>query len=542
MKKKLETYLASGLLEQFQGPPNVVNMNSASTFGIQLSHVNRVEEEDSSECSQGSNGVNCAQFEPITENAASSAMDSFKTQESSGSMGHDLEQYAIYESATTGFNNSRFSSHELARMSCLGAPEELSVQLGTSGVCITSNENHTGSTVVQKYEGFSNSDTVENLLVDSVKLERLLISENDCSKITFSESTEPGCFPQEHEEKRSNGIGLYSSSSSLLCQFDIESSITARTSPLESFVHGKDVSERTLELDVIPSSRDDFICVDSPTCEADKADNYVKLDKAKNTPKLVAVDIFSKGNSDSTGNFLTVDENKTHSKADSLQTIPEIAENATMQTEEQDLGTLSCEPPCFPRLDIPLFNCDLVESAGDLHHNYSPFGIRQLMMPSASPRCLLLDSPIRDSTPRAALRHASKNFNSSTPSLMKKRLHEILSPVKERRGEIKLDREIIMRSSSFSCAFSSLDSIFDDNSVCRMSISSIEDCMQDVTSMDYDFEEGTKRVDKLDSSVPEKDERTTNSSDKLEQESMKVDAEAKTDDIDTNFKVDKLEN
>ena len=66
--------------------------------------------------------------------------------------------------------------------------------------------------------------------------------------------------------------------------------------------------------------------------------------------------------------------------------------------------------------------------------------------------------------------------------------------------------------------------------------------MQDVTSMDYDFEEGTKRVDKLDSSVPEKDERTTNSSDKLEQESMKVDAEAKTDDIDTNFKVDKLEN
>lgn len=544
MKKKLETYLASGLLDQFQGLPHTGNLNSASSLGMQPSHVSRLEEEDSSECSQASNGVNCTQFEPITANAASRARENFKSEEPSCSLGNDLEKYAIYGNATTGLNNGHFSSHELANhLSCLGATEESSVQL-TSGLFITSNENHTGSTLPHSSVGFSTSDTVESLLVDSVKLERLLISENDCSeKITFSESRAPGCFTQENAEEKSKNIGLDGGRSSSLCRFDIESSITARPSPLESFGHGEDVSERTLELDVIPNSRDDFICVDSPTGVADKTDNYLKLDERKNAPKLVAVDIFSKGNFDSTGTCFSVHDNKTHLKEDSLQTVPSMDDNTAMQTEEQDLGTLSCEPLRFPRLDIPFFNFDVMESVGDLQHNYSPFGIRQLMMSPAnfsSPRCLLLDSPIRDSTPRAALKHASRGMNSSTPFIMKKRLHEILSPVQERKGETKLDRESNMRSSGFSCAFSSLESIFDDNGACTISISSTEDSMQYATSVDYAFEEGTERVNKLDSRTAEKDECTTNSSDKLAQESIKVDTEAETDNADTTFKVNKL--
>ncbi|PON50541.1 Octamer-binding transcription factor [Parasponia andersonii] len=527
VKKKLETYLASGLLDQLETYlPQVGNLNSASSLGIQPNNVSGVAEEDSSECSQGSNGVNCAQFEPITENAASSAEEKFKTEESGCSMGHDLEQFG---NATPGINNSHFGSHDLA-MSCLGAPEESSLQLGTSGLNITSNENRTGSTLLQSTVGFS-IDTVENLLVDSVKLERLLISKNDCSESTFSESRGPGCFPQENAEERSNSLGLDGVGNSSLCHCDIESSLTARTSPLESFVHGKYISQQTLELEVNPSLRDNFICVDSPTGEADKTDSYPKLDDAKNAPKLVAVDIFSKRNSDSTGTFVSAHENKTHSKADSLQTIPSIDDDATMQKEEQDLQTRSYEPPRFPRLDIPFFNYDLMESAGDLQHNYSPFGIRQLMIPSASlssPHCLLVDSPTWDSTPRAVLKHASKSINSST-TMIKRRLHEILSPVKERRGETNLDRESNIRSSSFSCAFSSLESLFDDNGACRMSISSIDDSMLDVTGVDYAFEEGTKRVDKLDSKISEKDESTSNSSDKLEQE-------LKIDNSDTNFK------
>ncbi|XP_062090801.1 transcription factor MYB3R-1-like [Humulus lupulus] len=537
VKKKLETYLASGLLDQFQGLPNVGNLNSTSSLGVQP-NVNRVEDEDASECSQSSNGVNCTQFEPITETGASSLRENYKTQESSCSMEHDLEQYAMYGNAPPQFNKSCFGSHKLARMSRLSAPEESLAQLGTSGLCITSNENPAESTLLHDSVGFNSADTVEDVLIDSVKLERLLISENDCSKTLFSESRAPGCFPQDIEEKKSSSIGLDGGRSSSLCHFDIDNSFPARSSPLKSSVLVKDVSEPTMELDAIPSSRDDFICVDSPTGEAGKSDNYLKLDKGKNAPKLVAVDIFSKGNSDSTETSFSVHENKPHSKANSSQTVPSMDDNTIMQTEQQDSGTLLYDRPHFPRLDIPFFNCDLMESNGDLQHNYSPFGIRQLLLPAASlssPRCLLLDSPIRDSTPHAALKRA-KSLNSSSTSMMRKRMYEMLSPIKERKGEIKFDRESNMRSSSFSCTFSSLESIFDENGACRMSISSIEDSMQDETSVDYAFEERTKRVDKLDRRISEKNESTTNSSDKLEQESTKVDAEAKIDNTDTTFK------
>ncbi|EXB37516.1 Myb-related protein 3R-1 [Morus notabilis] len=511
VKKKLDTYLASGLLDQFQRVPFVVNPNSASSLVMQPGHVNGVEEEDTSECSQGSNVINCVQFDPVTENAG----ENFNTEEASSSTGHNLEQYSIYANSTP--NKGKFGSCELASTSCLGVPEESSVQLGLSGLCIASNENHTEPTLPQSSVGFCTSDGVETLLVDSVKFERLLISDNDCSEMICTESREPGCFPQGNATGQSNNVALNGGRSSSLCEFDYENSLSARTLPVESFVHKKDVSERTLELEVVPNLRDDFICVDSPTGEAYKTDNYRKLDEAKDAPKLVAVDIFSKPNSDSKGSSLQT-ENKTHLRTDFSQTLFSMGDIVTLQTEKQDLGNLSYEPPRFPKLDIPFFSSDLMESTGDMQHNYSPFGIRQLMMPLtnlSSPRCLLLDSPIRDSTPRASLKHGPKR----TRSIMKKRLHEILSPAEGKMGET------ILRSSSFSAAFSSLESIFDANGACRMSISSIDDSMQDV--INEDFEDGVKRVDKFDCRISDKDEGNTESSDKQDQESIKLDAEAK---------------
>lgn len=524
VKKKLDTYLASGLLDQFQALPIVGNPNSSSSWMMQPGPVSGVEEEDTSECSQGSNAINGAQFEAIQENAIADEGEDFNTEEASSRTGHSLEQYPIYANSTPGLNYVNFGSNELASTSCLGMPEESLGQLGISGLCIASNENHTGHTLPQSSVGFCTSEVVESLLVDSVRFERLLISDKD-SEMKFTESRESGCFPQGNATEQSKTVPLNCNRSSSLCQFDHENALPARTSPLESFVHKKDVSERTLELEVVPSSRDDFICVDSPTREAYKTDNYQKLDEAKDAPKLVAVDIFSKPNSDAGGTSLSTHKNRTHPKPDSSQTLSALDDSSTLQTEKQDLESLSNEPPCFPKLDIPFFGCDLMESAGDMQQSYSPFGIRQLMMPPtnfSSPRCLFLDSPIRDRTPRASLRHASKR----TASIMRKRLHEILSPTEGKKGGLKLDGETNLRSSSFFAAFSSLESIFDDIGACRMSISSFDDSMQDASE---DFEDGTKRIDKLDCRISDKDEGITNSSDKLEQENVKLDAESKVD-------------
>lgn len=101
--------------------------------------------------------------------------------------------------------------------------------------------------------------------------------------------------------------------------------------------------------------------------------------------------------------------------------------------EDRDLGSLFYEPPRFPSLDIPFVSCDLVSSS-DLQQAYSPLGIRQLMMSSmsCSTPYKLWDSPSSDDSPVAVLKNAAKSFL-CTPSIMKKRQRELLSPMQNQR-------------------------------------------------------------------------------------------------------------
>ncbi|GER33791.1 myb-related protein [Striga asiatica] len=101
----------------------------------------------------------------------------------------------------------------------------------------------------------------------------------------------------------------------------------------------------------------------------------------------------------------------------------------------EDSGVLSYEPPRFPSSDIPFLSCELVPSGGDMHQEFSPFGIRQL-----TNMFKLWDSPSRndDNSPVAILKSAAKSF-SGTPSILKKRQRDLLSPLSEKRGEKKLE-------------------------------------------------------------------------------------------------------
>ncbi|KAK4388856.1 Transcription factor R-1 [Sesamum angolense] len=105
--------------------------------------------------------------------------------------------------------------------------------------------------------------------------------------------------------------------------------------------------------------------------------------------------------------------------------------------ELKDSGALFYEPPRFPSLDIPFFSCDLIQSGTDMHQEYSPLGIRQLMISSMTP-FKLWDSPSRDGSPESVLKSAAKSFT-STPSILKKRHRDLVSPLSEKRGEKKLE-------------------------------------------------------------------------------------------------------
>ncbi|KAL8256289.1 hypothetical protein R6Q59_031356 [Mikania micrantha] len=135
-----------------------------------------------------------------------------------------------------------------------------------------------------------------------------------------------------------------------------------------------------------------------------------------------------------------------------------------LSSVDETRGVLSYEPPRFPSLDIPFFSCDLVQyGVGDCdkeHDEYSPLGIRKLMMMSSFSPYRLWDSPSRVDSPEAVLKTAAKTFT-CTPSILKKRNRDLCSPLSEKRCEKKLER-----ASSFSnlaTNFSRLEVMFDEN-------------------------------------------------------------------------------
>ncbi|KAG0454654.1 hypothetical protein HPP92_023946 [Vanilla planifolia] len=116
------------------------------------------------------------------------------------------------------------------------------------------------------------------------------------------------------------------------------------------------------------------------------------------------------------GNRVLIDDEKKHVESE----------------EFLDSGSLFYEPPRIQSLEVPFVSCDIVSN--DLQQAYSPLGIRQLMMSSAS--CNLWDSPPHDDSPDGILKHAAKSFI-CTPSIMKKRQRELLSPLQEKRLDKK---------------------------------------------------------------------------------------------------------
>ncbi|KAK9075615.1 hypothetical protein SSX86_003941 [Deinandra increscens subsp. villosa] len=153
---------------------------------------------------------------------------------------------------------------------------------------------------------------------------------------------------------------------------------------------------------------------------------------------------------------------------------------------DETKGVLSYDPPRFPSQDIPFFSCDLVQyGSGDCdreHDEYSPLGIRKLMMMSSFSPYRLWDSPSRADSPEAVLKSAAKTFT-CTPSILKKRNRDLCSPLSENRCEKKLEQ-----ASSFSnlaTDFSRLEVMFEKNikQEHSPSLSESEPCLEDKENM-----------------------------------------------------------
>lgn len=144
-----------------------------------------------------------------------------------------------------------------------------------------------------------------------------------------------------------------------------------------------------------------------------------------------------------------------------------------------DFGSLHYEPSCVQPLDFPFASCDLITSKEQ--QAYSPLGIRKIMVS-------LWDS---DDSPDAILKSAVKSFM-STPSRLKKRRHELLSPL---HGKIA-DKNV----SGYYCTSSSSKKIS-----CIQTVENIQDQLSSYSVEDFLISPENQKYDSEVSKVQQKE-------------------------------------
>ncbi|XP_058785120.1 transcription factor MYB3R-1-like isoform X2 [Vicia villosa] len=476
VKKKLDSYLASGLLAQFQnvqlvGNPNQPIDSSCARLQFSVDDIGPrgTDGEEVSLCSQESanadNFPSGRELRIVMQNGEYRANEESNQASCSEPYYLSLDDVTCQESFEQKYSNQpgsssanvdyQFNLHALPNISSLDFGQESSQLQNDS---LAPSESHNMMIVPYEYQP-SSMDNVEGE-------QNMLVTDDEC-RFLFSEAMSDECF-----SSGVNNIDMSRRASSL-CQ-----------SPLPSC--GRMVMNAA-EANPLVSS-DDLHCVSR------EQDGLIYAND-NNRSEDVGED----------ENLKLVPVNSSRCGSDTMQNCYPIDEKPKGHIKQEEAGGALCyEPPRFPSLDIPFMSCDLIQS-GDMQQEFSPLGIRQFMMSSMN--CLtpfrLWDSPSRIDSPKALLKSAAKTFT-STPSIMKKkkRNRDLLSPLSDRRMEKKHEIDL---TSTLITNFSRLDVMFDDNEA-----QGIED-------------------DKENCRPAFKVEEKSNSQNKIEQSPLDADAKMKND-------------
>ncbi|KAF9615418.1 hypothetical protein IFM89_023079 [Coptis chinensis] len=538
VKKKLDSYLASGLLTQFHAPPNVINQNiciSSSSRMQQSSRENSslqdgTETEEISECSQSSSAAGCSQIdyaipnvvpvhareeydrsEDIQRKGQSSNSSSFSKQYYSAlddvtrvvpeaqcgtaNSFHSCENHPSCEAGSSGNDGSSLCrSHDLPDSSAIELVHETSDLLETSKHrrVGTDGNQEPKSVPFQSSVGFN--APMGNSTMQPQNQELLCITEGDCRAVILSEGGTNVCFSlgnmtqsdlNSMEQCTDSSIyqSVFQSCETtgvlpLNCYYPQGSSDGLRTSSCQNlFANSTVVSPNDAKL--IFGGQYDGVR-DMYNGNQDPCDDFAypcdsMIPYCDNNVEKVCLPMEPDQANDALNSELVENFSSVSLEADGIACS--VNESTPVKTHQPDSEALFYEPPRFPSLELPFFSCDLIPSGSDLQQAYSPLGIRQLMSSMNCSNASIWDSPSRDDSPNLFLKSAAKSFI-CTPSILKKRQRELLSPVQEQKIDKKLERDI---SQGFYCTsmgirsdFSSLDAIFDEIGTCAASVSSIE--------------------------------------------------------------------
>lgn len=460
VKKKLDSYLASGLLTQLQNVPLAGNPNqpiaSVSSRLQQSGEDNGprgTEGEEVSQCSQES--ANAGYFSSARDmnSVALRTGEEYRPNEEPSQASCSEPYYVCLDEATVSLpdmadqeicveqkysHNPGNSNNGEGQLDLIDLTNISSLDFGQES---SQFQNDCMMNVpFQTSVGLGVATTMQPTSIDSVKPEHMLMSDDECCRILFSEAISDECFSSEDYNKCVNMVDLLGGPS-FLCQSSLPSVPSVVSSTGDRLMYTAEANQLVGSEDqqFVSRTQDNIIYasdLSSPPCirRIDNTEMQEPSDVVKDDSKLVPVNSFGCGSD---------------------------AKSTSYVHTEQDTGALCYEPPRFPSLDIPFLSCDLIQSGGDMQQEFSPLGIRQFMMSSMN--CLtpfrLWDSPSRDDSPDALLKSAAKTFT-STPSILKKRNRDLLSPLSDKRIDKKLEIEM---TSTLIKNFSRLDVMFDDN-------------------------------------------------------------------------------
>ncbi|KAH9301683.1 hypothetical protein KI387_013266, partial [Taxus chinensis] len=118
------------------------------------------------------------------------------------------------------------------------------------------------------------------------------------------------------------------------------------------------------------------------------------------------------------------------------------AGNPDAPLQNPNSEALFYEPPRLSTWDIPFVNCDLVNSCGYLQQEFSPLGVRQMIISSVNcftPPCYPWASTFTEKSPESILKSAAKSFT-GTPSILRKRPRDVSTPIQTNQNEKTDDR------------------------------------------------------------------------------------------------------
>ncbi|KAF8088150.1 hypothetical protein N665_0550s0009 [Sinapis alba] len=416
VKKKLDSYYASGLLDQCQSSPLVALQNKSIASSSSLMHSSGDEsnfrqgaDAEESECSQASTVFSCSQSTNDLLDEVKPANEEFYIPELPSGLEHQISNSPSHaESYCPSFEDVK-----------IVVPEAESSKMYENRNC--SNEARTTTATEDHLQSVSNN-AKQDLDLDCPQLLahnmdgdedneacQVLTTDVECCRVLF-----PYTMKDSVTSSGEHGQNMVEPPQG---KGETHAHETGNISAL-SWHHSN--SEGLADHNGVPllySAEKDSVLLHDDSIQGCDLLGATALERETDTNDG---HVTSHGSDDNDGipivslnNFSSPSRvNKIHFPIDE-------------KPAEKDKGSICYEPPRFPSADIPFFSCDLVPPNSDLRQEYSPFGIRRLMNCTTPLR--LWDSPSHDKkSPDVILKDAAKSF-SGAPSILKKRHRDLLS-------------------------------------------------------------------------------------------------------------------